>query len=319
MASPVAVPADTHVGLATYTLFEEGILQGSILSQVLSFFDPTGGLPVAPVTGDRYISSATANGWTINTLQYWNGFEWIQVEPTSGELTYVVAGPTFPATAILWNGLAWSAFGGGAGDVLGPGAATDNAVVRWNGVTGTLVADSTVIISDVGGVTVPGPLQMPLAEPLNTTNVLNVTTVPGVPTGAPANAGSMIYDTAGQDLYIWNGATWDNFSPTALPTSESLSIAGGGNNPSLAVVTTFITTTAAASGTLNSPAAAAVGQLKYIVMSGYAGDYVMTVTNGIDAGGAAINTITYTSAGQGSTLTWDGTNWLILNAGGVVA
>jgi hypothetical protein len=54
-------------------------------------------------------------------------------------------------------------------------------------------------------------------------------------------------------------------------------------------------------------------------MSAYAVDYVMSVTTGTDAGGNPIASITYTSAGQGTTLTWDGAKWLILNAGGVVA
>ena len=31
---------------------------------VLDWYDPTGGLPVAPDVGDRYIADNTANGWT---------------------------------------------------------------------------------------------------------------------------------------------------------------------------------------------------------------------------------------------------------------
>jgi hypothetical protein len=45
----------------------------------------------------------------------------------------------------------------------------------------------------------------------------------------------------------------------------------------------------------------------------------MAVTNGIDAAGGSISTITFQSAGQGATLIWDGSNWLIMNSGGVVA
>ncbi len=33
--------------------------------------------------------------------------------------------------------------GGGVGDMSGPGSSTDNAVVRWDGATGTLTKDST--------------------------------------------------------------------------------------------------------------------------------------------------------------------------------
>lgn len=40
--------------------------------------------------------------------------------------------------------------GPGTGDVLGPGASTDNAIVRWNGVMGINIQDSVVIVGDTG-------------------------------------------------------------------------------------------------------------------------------------------------------------------------
>jgi hypothetical protein len=43
-----------------------------------------------------------------------------------------------------------SSGGGGGGNVSGPGASTDNAVVRWDGITGTLIKDSTVLLSAAG-------------------------------------------------------------------------------------------------------------------------------------------------------------------------
>lgn len=42
--------------------------------------------------------------------------------------------------------------GGGSGDVVGPSSSTDNAVVRYDGVTGKLVQDSNVIVDDTGGI-----------------------------------------------------------------------------------------------------------------------------------------------------------------------
>ncbi len=53
--------------------------------------------------------------------------------------------------------------GGPAGDVIGPGSSTDNAVVRWDGATGTMIKDSVAILSNAGvltgltGLTVTGP------------------------------------------------------------------------------------------------------------------------------------------------------------------
>lgn len=40
------------------------------------------------------------------------------------------------------------------GDVSGPGSSTDNALVRWDGETGTLIKDSTAILDDGGNLTV---------------------------------------------------------------------------------------------------------------------------------------------------------------------
>lgn len=48
----------------------------------------------------------------------------------------------------------WSvltSLGGGTGTVVGPGVSTHDAVVRWDGETGTLLKNSSVSISDAGG------------------------------------------------------------------------------------------------------------------------------------------------------------------------
>jgi len=45
---------------------------------------------------------------------------------------------------------------GGTGDVVGPVGATDDAIVRFDGATGLLIQDSSVIISDAGRLTVGG-------------------------------------------------------------------------------------------------------------------------------------------------------------------
>jgi len=44
--------------------------------------------------------------------------------------------------------------GTGGGDVNGPGSSTDNAVVRWDGVSGTLIQNSVAILSDAGDLSV---------------------------------------------------------------------------------------------------------------------------------------------------------------------
>ena len=45
--------------------------------------------------------------------------------------------------------------GGGLGNVQGPGASTDNAVARFNGVGGKIIQNSTVIANDADGLNIP--------------------------------------------------------------------------------------------------------------------------------------------------------------------
>lgn len=40
--------------------------------------------------------------------------------------------------------------GGGSGNVTGPGSSTDNAIVRWDGASGTVIQNSNVIVADSG-------------------------------------------------------------------------------------------------------------------------------------------------------------------------
>lgn len=56
---------------------------------VLDRFDPTAATPAAPTTGDRYIATATANGWTIDTVYEWNGTAWVEDSTTLGALVFV--------------------------------------------------------------------------------------------------------------------------------------------------------------------------------------------------------------------------------------
>lgn len=42
--------------------------------------------------------------------------------------------------------------GGVGGSVSGPGVSTDNAIARWDGVTGTVIQNSKSIVQDGGGV-----------------------------------------------------------------------------------------------------------------------------------------------------------------------
>jgi len=48
----------------------------------------------------------------------------------------------------------------GGGDVVGPASATDEAVPRFDGVTGKIIQNSNVTISDVGNTVIPGTVKI---------------------------------------------------------------------------------------------------------------------------------------------------------------
>jgi hypothetical protein len=54
------------------------------------WYDPTGGLPVDPDVGDRYVSDATAEGWEIDHIYEWDGDEWIESEPEEGWMIWML-------------------------------------------------------------------------------------------------------------------------------------------------------------------------------------------------------------------------------------
>jgi hypothetical protein len=74
---------------------------------VISFFDPTAGTPVGPTTGDRYISEATANGWTLDSIFQWNGASWDETVPNEGAAAWVED----EDTNYTFNGTNWVKFG----------------------------------------------------------------------------------------------------------------------------------------------------------------------------------------------------------------
>jgi hypothetical protein len=55
--------------------------------------------------------------------------------------------------------------GGGTGTVVGPGASTDNALVRWDGATGTIIQNSDAILTDTGSLTLSGDLAVVKSGP----------------------------------------------------------------------------------------------------------------------------------------------------------
>ena len=93
-------------------------------------------------------------------------------------------------------------------------------------------------------------------------------------------------------------------------------------SPDEDVRTTFITTTSAGATATGTLADGNVdGMEKHFIATSLLADYTMTITNGIDATGTAISTLTFDSTGVSAFLIWDATtsNWFIANTGAIVA
>lgn len=113
--------------------------------------------------------------------------------------------PTQPALAsqILATGIPVTAAGGG--DVVGPTSSTDNAVVRFDGITGKLIQDSAVTLGDTGIFAFPDDIRQTF-NPGATTPGFNPGSNAGDPS-TPAN-GDIWYDSTGNLLRARiNGAT----------------------------------------------------------------------------------------------------------------
>ena len=74
---------------------------------VLDRYDPTSNTPVGPSTDDRYIATATANGWTNNNIYQYNGTSWDETVPTEGTATWVED----ENTQYVYNGSVWVKLG----------------------------------------------------------------------------------------------------------------------------------------------------------------------------------------------------------------
>jgi len=91
------------------------------------------------------LDSKLTKSLSQNALWVGNGSN-IAVELSPGTTGYVL---TSVGGVPTWQ----PASGGGGGGIAGPGSSTDNAVVRWDGVLGTVVQDSSMLVGDTGIVT----------------------------------------------------------------------------------------------------------------------------------------------------------------------
>ena len=106
-----------------------------------------------PTTSD-IVSGEIAINNTDSKIYQNNGTTVVQVG--AGKLTalsdVVVTSPT-NGQSLTYNGTNWVNSAAGAGDVVGAASSTDNALVRFDGTTGKVIQNSSVIVGDTGSIT----------------------------------------------------------------------------------------------------------------------------------------------------------------------
>jgi hypothetical protein len=135
--------------------------------------------------------------------------------------------------------------GGGSGNVVGPGSSTDNAIVRWNGTSGTLIQNSTATLSDTGDIVANSiDVTVPISVPDGGTAISSYTTgdiiyATGAATLAklPIGSASDVL-TVSAGLPSWAPATGggvNSVSGTANRVTSS-----GGVNPVIDIAPTYV-------------------------------------------------------------------------------
>jgi len=96
--------APTGASHATNKAYVDGLIEGlHWQDSVLDRYDPTSETPVGPGTGDRYISTATANGWNEHDIYEYTGSEWDEVTAVESMTAYVKDEDFY----YMFNGTIW--------------------------------------------------------------------------------------------------------------------------------------------------------------------------------------------------------------------
>jgi len=106
--SPLVPSATLRGQAASLGNVQDAVMGLSWQKIVINFFNPTGGLPTTPNDGDRYISTATANGWIINNIYQWNSGSsiWLEAISLNGFAVFVNTLGTY----YQYNGSNWIGF-----------------------------------------------------------------------------------------------------------------------------------------------------------------------------------------------------------------
>ena len=102
----------TQIPTATTDVITKGYLDtknqyGDWQSKVNEMYDPTNGIPVSPIVGDRYICVISANSWVANNIYEWNALYWIETIPKEGFVIWVNGGTINSQRVMIYSSGAW--------------------------------------------------------------------------------------------------------------------------------------------------------------------------------------------------------------------
>lgn len=230
-----------QIGAGTATLTQLGAGTTGQVLQTNTTADPTWSTATYPSTTTinqiLYSSSnnvlsglATANKGVLTTGA--TGVPVITALATDGQIIVgSTAGVPTAATITAGSGITVTNGAGsitiaaatGTGDVIGPGSATDNAISRFDGATGKLIQNSTVIVGDTGNIYTPESLYVGAASPSNPYDISIEKTVSGLIGTSIQNVSNNAAAGSNQQIIV-QPATADAFSAYIVNGANTWSV-----------------------------------------------------------------------------------------------
>lgn len=186
--------------------------------------DPTTGRLLVD-TGSGLVSPLTTKG------DIW-GYDTSDARIPVGTDGQVLMADSGEALGVIWSTPA------GGGDVVGPASATDEAIARYDGATGKLIQNSTVLISDAGAISgASGAISQWTNDSGYLTSVDLTSDVTGVLPVANGGTGQSSY-TNGQ-LLIGNTTGNTLAKGTLTGTTNEIDITNGGGTIEIGISSSY--------------------------------------------------------------------------------
>jgi len=198
-------------------------------SSVLDRYDPTTALPAGPTTGDRYISTATANGWTENNIYEYNGASWDEIAISEGMAAWVED----ENRIYIYNGTSWVVMSAvySHNDLSGLQGGETGSYYHLTGSENTWLDNAITAVS-----TGTNLVDKSAAESITGTwSFSRIDTNSGelrLPSAASASPveGDSYWDATADILYVYNGSSWQNVNSagsSSYVSNEYTAGAGG--------------------------------------------------------------------------------------------